>query len=256
MARFSRKHRYNMRRADRILTEHFDGKVSLRCITRGDQVDAFVHDAARITAAGYQGTIGAGLGRPAVQRQILSAAARDGCLRCYLLECAGTAVAYQAGVICDNVYHLQSTAFLPDYGPLSAGQVLLVRVIRDLSEVGVRAIDYGFGDARYKQIYGTESWDEASINHATPPRGPPERGAGVPARPPRDQRGIDRRRGRGATARHPPRPVTSRFAPETGGLLRLRVAVGVVYISCPKRATVGRGLGAPMGRLWGADGTL
>ena len=163
MTRFSRKHRYNMRRADRILVEHFDGKVSLRRITRSDQVDGFVHEAARITAAGYQGRIGAGIGRPDVQRRILSAAARDGCLRCYLLECAGTAVAYQAGVVCDNVYHLQSTAFMPDCGALSAGQVLLVRVIRDLSDGDVRAIDYGFGDARYKQIYGTESWDEATI---------------------------------------------------------------------------------------------
>jgi CelD/BcsL family acetyltransferase involved in cellulose biosynthesis len=66
-------------------------------------------------------------------------------------------------VLCDGVYHLQSTGFEPRLSELSPGQVMLVRVMRDLHESGVRAIDYGFGDAGYKRIYGTESWDEATI---------------------------------------------------------------------------------------------
>ncbi len=163
LTRFSRKHRYNMRRADRLLVERFGGDVELQAVTEPEQVPRFVEDALAITAAGYQGAIGAGFGNATVQRVILDRAARDGRLRGYRLMAAGRAIAYQAGVTLGNVFHLRSTAFLPRYRALSPGQVLLVRVIEDLAAAGIDAVDYGFGDARYKQIYGTESHDEATV---------------------------------------------------------------------------------------------
>lgn len=160
---FTGKHRYNIRRADRLLVEHFQGAVTLHRVTASDEVGAFVDTAARITAAGYQGAIGAGLTGSASHRRILARAAEDGGLRGYLLECGGAAIAYQAALVCDNVYHLQATGYLPDHAALSPGQVLLTRVIRDLCQAGLDAIDYGFGDARYKQVYGTDCWDEATV---------------------------------------------------------------------------------------------
>ncbi|MHC4217256.1 MAG: GNAT family N-acetyltransferase [Planctomycetota bacterium] len=163
LARFSRKHRYNLRRADRLLAEHFDGDVNLHRVCRNSQLDGFIEDAVRITEAGWQGGVGAGFGNPRVQRQLLTQAAEQRQLRCYLLWCAGEAVAFQAGVVCDGVYHLQSTGFMPELKKFSPGQVMLVRVMRDLRDSGIGAIDYGFGDASYKRMYGTESWDEATI---------------------------------------------------------------------------------------------
>jgi hypothetical protein len=170
LARFSRKHRYNVRRADRLLTEHFDGDATLEPTTSADDLDAFVEDAVRITDAGWQGSVGGGFGNPEVQRALLARAAEQGRLRCYRLRCGGQAIAYQAGVVLDGVYHLQSTGFLPQVGHLSPGQVTLVRVMRDLCESGVRAIDYGFGDAGYKRMYGTESWDEGTVYLYAPTR--------------------------------------------------------------------------------------
>ncbi|MHC4416215.1 MAG: GNAT family N-acetyltransferase [Planctomycetota bacterium] len=163
LARFSRKHRYNLRRADRLLVEHFGGSVTLDRITRAEEVDAFADAAACITASGYQGAIGAGFGHASVQRRILTGAARDGRLRSYLLHGAGVPIAFQAGVVSENTYHLQSTAFLPQFSGLSPGQVLLVRVLRDLCEAGFHEVDYGFGDAPYKRVYGTDSREEATI---------------------------------------------------------------------------------------------
>lgn len=170
LARFSRKHRYNVRRADRLLVDHFGGDVTLEAITRADELDGFVDDAVRITNAGWQGVAGAGFGDPQVQRALLARAAEQNRLRCYRLRCAGEAIAYQAGVVCDDVYHLQATGFLPHLARLSPGQVMLIRAMRDLCASGVRAIDYGFGDASYKQMYGTESWNEATIYLYAPTR--------------------------------------------------------------------------------------
>ncbi len=168
LARFSRKHRYNVRRADRLLRRHFGGDSRLITITSADDLDAFVDDAVRITDAGWQG--GGGFEDPRIQQALLARAAERGRLRCYVLRCAGEAIAFQAGVVLDDVCHLQATGFLPQWATLSPGQVMLLRVMKDLCESGVRAIDYGFGDAGYKRMYGTESWDEATVYLYAPTR--------------------------------------------------------------------------------------
>jgi len=118
LARFSRKHRYNVRRADRLLTQHFGGDSRLDSITSADDLDAFVSDAVRITDAGWQGGVGGGFGDPRVQRALLGRAAERGRLRCYALRCAGQVIAFQAGVVLGDVYHLQSTGFLPRWATL------------------------------------------------------------------------------------------------------------------------------------------
>jgi CelD/BcsL family acetyltransferase involved in cellulose biosynthesis len=152
-------------------TEHFGGDVTLDTITSADDLDAFVHDAVRITDAGWQGGVGGGFGDPEIQRALLARAAERGWLRCYALRCVGQVIAFQAGVVLGDVYHLQSTGFLPQWATLSPGQVMLLRVMKDLCESGVRSIDYGFGDAGYKWMYGTESWDEATVYLYAPTRG-------------------------------------------------------------------------------------
>jgi hypothetical protein len=170
LARFSRKHRYNVRRADRMLTRHFGGDSSLETTTSADDLDAFIDDAVRITDAGWQGGVGGGFGDARIQRALLARAADQNRLRCYVLRCAGEAIAFQAGLVLADVYHLQSTGFLPQWATLSPGQVMLLRVMKDLRDVGVRSIDYGFGDAGYKRMYGTESWHEATVYLYAPTR--------------------------------------------------------------------------------------
>ncbi len=158
------KSRKNLRRNDRQLVSRFDGNVELRRITGFRGLDAFITEAVRITEAGYQGALGAGFGSPTIQHPILATAACEGRLRCYLLMARGEAIAFKTGVVDDGVYHLHSTAFLPQFADVSPGQVLLVRVLRDLAADGIRALDYGLGDARYKQVHGTYCWEEASIH--------------------------------------------------------------------------------------------
>jgi hypothetical protein len=172
MARFSRKHRYNLRRANRLLEAQFGGDAELEVVTSAEDLDGFVEEAVRITGSGWQGKVGGGFGNAELQKKLLARAAQENRLRSYLLRGAGAAIAFQAGVLCDGIYHLQSTGFLPRYERLSPGQVMLVRVMRDLRDWGVGAIDYGFGDAAYKRTYGTESWDEATIYlYASTPQG-------------------------------------------------------------------------------------
>ena len=164
IAHFTRKHRYNMRRADRLLVEHFDGNVALKRIERPEEIDGFADAAAGIASHSYQAAIGAAFESNNLHRSLLHMEAECGRLRAYLLDCSGEPIAFQIGVAYGATYHLLATAFLPQHRRLSPGQVLLVRVIRDLSEGGFDRIDYGFGDSRYKQIYGTRNWKETTIS--------------------------------------------------------------------------------------------
>ena len=52
---FSKKHRYNMRRADRQLTERFSGNLALRVFQSDADLAEFVPRAASLTARTYQG---------------------------------------------------------------------------------------------------------------------------------------------------------------------------------------------------------
>jgi CelD/BcsL family acetyltransferase involved in cellulose biosynthesis len=164
LATFSRKHRGNVRRADRRLVAAFDGDARLERITEPDELAPFAEEAAALTASGYQQGLGAGFRNTPAQRAVLEAAARRGDLRCYVLRAGGAAAAIQVGVLRDDIFHLQATAFRPDLAALSPGQVLLVRVLEDLAGDGCGALDFGFGDAPYKRVYGNESWEEATIH--------------------------------------------------------------------------------------------
>jgi len=163
IARLSPRDRSNIRRKAKRLTTHFKGNVRLRLFTREDELDEFMSGAVGIIAGGYQGALQVGLQDNALWRAMLSADACSRRLRCYWLEANGEPIAHETGAVYANTYHGYATAFLPKYHALSPGQMLLIRVIEDLCAVGVRCIDWGFGDAEYKRIYGTECWVEQSV---------------------------------------------------------------------------------------------
>lgn len=164
ISRFTRKHRYNMRRAARLLSTHFDDDVQLICVRTRRDLDRFAPDAADLVASTYQRSIPGAFRATPPQLALLGVEADRDCLRAYGLYCRGRLVAFQIGVTRQGVYHLGSTAFLPQYKSLSPGQALLVRVIADLCDAGLHWIDYGFGDAEYKRAYGSECWDEVTIH--------------------------------------------------------------------------------------------
>ena len=164
LATFSKKHRYNIRRADSKLVEHFGQRVSLGVFSRPDQVEEFIHLAAAVAAHTYQAKLGAGFADTPMWREILRQEAAAGRLRCYLLVCDDRATAFQVGTVYGKRYHLDAIGYLPELAQLSPGTVLLLRSFKELSDLGVREIDYGFGDAEYKRIYGSRNWEESTVH--------------------------------------------------------------------------------------------
>jgi CelD/BcsL family acetyltransferase involved in cellulose biosynthesis len=161
---FSRKHRYNLRRADRMLNEHVGGNLALRIFTTDEEVDTFIKGAANIVAKSYQGALGVGFRDSEVWRKLLATEAALGRLRSYWLTVEGIPIAFHAGVVHGTSYALEATAYLPEYSQWSPGTVLLLRVIEDLCMAGVKDIDYGFGEADYKRNHSTITCEESTIH--------------------------------------------------------------------------------------------
>ena len=160
---FSKKHRYNMRRTNRLLLEHFNHDVALRTFTQIEQLDEFGRGATSIAAKTYQAGLGVGFSNTSLWRTVLRTHALKGRLRCYWLECKGSPIAFQIGVVYGKMYVLVATGYLPKYKDLSPGTVMLLRVLQDLCQAHIEEVDYGFGDADYKRIYGTYAQDEATL---------------------------------------------------------------------------------------------
>jgi CelD/BcsL family acetyltransferase involved in cellulose biosynthesis len=160
--RFERKDRYNRRKLRQL--EKGLGEIELEVVDRADQLDGFFAAAAPIVQKSYQAQLGAGFEDTPLWRAILTASAEAGELRCYLLRCGREVVAFQVGTASGGTYILDAAAFDPDHRKLSPGACLLVLVIRDLCEAGFERLDYGFGDAAYKQQYGTTRWEERNLH--------------------------------------------------------------------------------------------
>jgi len=162
MAGHSSKHRANLRRLDRKLEAALPG-VTFEVVTEPAQVETYARQSEEVAHVSYHAAIGAGPPAPGAWRALLGAEADAGRLRSYALIHDGRCVAYQAGAIHNGVYFAEGTAYRPECAHLRPGVVLLMRVVRDLCERRVNRIDFGFGDAEYKRLYGTASSEEATM---------------------------------------------------------------------------------------------
>lgn len=167
IAHLSSKHRYNVKRMDRVLVEKLPG-VRLRVVTDAGDVESLARRAAAVTRAGYQGAMEVGFLASAPQVAAITAEAQAGRLLAYLLESDDRLIAYQIGSRYGTVYFLEATAFLPEHRALSPGSVLMHRVMADLIARGVEEIDYGYGDAPYKRQFCSRVWNEATVTILAP----------------------------------------------------------------------------------------
>jgi CelD/BcsL family acetyltransferase involved in cellulose biosynthesis len=156
----SGKTRHKLRKRASNLDAAFGGDVKLVRIERADQIDGFVRAATAIIRQTYQAALGIGVKDTPAYRQLLADLAATGNLGAYLLEAKGEAIAYLVGDVQDGTYRLWATSFLPQHWELGPGVVLLWRVLDELPARGVALFDFGFGEAEYKAMLGSERIEE------------------------------------------------------------------------------------------------
>jgi len=154
------KTRKRVRKYQRTLER--DHAVELDVFSTADRFDAFIADAMPIAETSYQFALGSSLGTPGeVER--LQRAADLGWFRGYILRVDGEPWTFDYGIVHDTTYTSVATAYRQEHSKKRPGNIALAGWIDDLAAHGVTEIDWGPGDAEYKQSLSSRVTDEQAL---------------------------------------------------------------------------------------------
>jgi len=168
MAQLSGNERYNQRRRARRLVQDFDGKVRIDCFHDATEIGRLLRDAETIASVSYQRGLGVGFFYTCEIEQRLRLEAEKGTLRAHILyvgdrPCSFWIASLYRGVLCNDFM-----AFDPTYAKYAPGMYLAINVIdevcRDDSAEQALTIDFGGGDAEWKERLGNFDWQEATVH--------------------------------------------------------------------------------------------
>jgi hypothetical protein len=163
LQKMTAKHRYWLNRLPRVLEKDHPGEVVYKHYQRRDELDVLFTDAEKIAVKTYQRDIDAGFMDNNLMRQRLAMSADHGWLRAYLLYVDDKPRAYWIGTLYGNVFHLDFTGYDSAFKRYEPGTILFMKMLEDLTNGKVAEIDFGFGDAFYKQRFGDQQWVESSV---------------------------------------------------------------------------------------------
>lgn len=166
--RVKRKHRYWLNRLDRNLEKEFPGRVEFRCYKEASEANTLLKDLEIVASRTYQRQLNVGFKSGEEQRRRLTMAAEQGWLRAYVLYLNEEPCAFWLGDVYKGIFYSAMTGYLPEYEKYELGTVVFLKMIAQLCEEEVATIDYGLGDAAYKERFGDESWNEASVRIFAP----------------------------------------------------------------------------------------
>lgn len=162
--RINTKHRAQLRSKERKLAEHCGGTIQVRYFQVPQKVSLFCSTAEKIARATYLRGLGEGFVDNEEMRNRLDLAARKGWMRGHVLYADEKPCAFWLGTLYNHVLYLDYTGFNSDLKEYNAGQILFIKMIEGLCDAGsIRGIDFGFGDAIYKQQYGDRNWEESDL---------------------------------------------------------------------------------------------
>lgn len=161
---FSPKSRNTLRRKNRKLEKEFGDELKIVTYSTRDDVLHAVSDASKISQYTYQAGLGVGIVDDRETREIMDVSARHGWLRMSILYIKDEPCAFQLGLQYGQTYFLEQLGFCPKWSHWNVGTVLFNKILEDLCrDPSVERLNFGFGDAQYKKIYGSECWSEASV---------------------------------------------------------------------------------------------
>ncbi len=163
LERMTSKHRYWLRRLPRVLEKEFPNKVLYKYYQRKDDLEQLFSDAEEIAKTTYQRDIDSGFMDNREMRRRLELSAEKGWLRGYILYVDKKPCSFWIGTLYNNIFHLDFTGYDSTYKRYETGTILFMRMIEDLYKNNVGEVDFGFGDAFYKQRFGDRNWIESSV---------------------------------------------------------------------------------------------
>ncbi len=162
--RLSTKHRHEIRRQMRRLTDNLRGKWYVKSYEQESDVSRLSKDAGFVSRKTYQFAMGVSFVDNEKYRKLLASRARLGWLKAHVLYCKNVPSAFQIGIQYRNTLHLNYIGYDSQWRRFSLGTLLFVKVLEELcNSNSIEQIDFGFGHADYKRSYCTCSWPEVTV---------------------------------------------------------------------------------------------
>lgn len=163
MSQRSKKRRYWLNRLPRILDKDFPGTWAIKSYRTTNVALAFANAAEDIAKKTYHRGLGVGFyfNEEYLDRLKLEAARAH--LRGYILTINNEPKAFWYCSANDNVLYLSATGYDPAFSNYELGTVLLLNIFREHCGSDIKCVDFGLGDADYKQRYGTEYFSESTV---------------------------------------------------------------------------------------------
>lgn len=161
---YKTKHRKDrLKRIIRKLENEYQDRIRYEKFVSVEDVDKICYDAEEISKKTYHRGIDAGFIDNNENRQRLILTAEKGWLKAYLLYIDDEPIAFWIGTFYKDVFYLDFTGYLQDFAKFEVGTVLYLNMIEDLCKSKIKTIDYGYGDAEYKQRFSDSKWDESTV---------------------------------------------------------------------------------------------
>jgi hypothetical protein len=164
--------RDNLRRYSRKLAREYGDRLEIRCYDAPEHLDAVLGDVEAVAAASYQRGLGAGFDAerdaPFVRMALV-----DGWFRAWVLYLDGKPCAFETGYVSGTSVVIAAKGFDPEHGRRHVGKVLQLHILESISADPVlQTVDFGFGDADYKQRLANRDWiDVDLVFYGRTPRG-------------------------------------------------------------------------------------
>ncbi len=163
LKKMTAKHRYWLNRLPRVLQKDYPGKIEYKVFQNNENLEQLFADAEHVAKTSYQRNIGTGFADNIMMRQRLIHHAKKGQMRAYLLYINKASCAFWIGTLYRNIFYLDFTSYDITYKRYELGTILFIKMIEDITKSKATEIDFGFGDAFYKQRFGDQHWTESSV---------------------------------------------------------------------------------------------
>ncbi len=168
---YQRNHKGLMQKVRKFETA-YGGRHEYRLLSGSNEIDDFCASAEVVARSSYQRALHTGFLNSREDRGKIRAAAAQGSWLAFIALVEGRPVAFWSGCRFENNVFLWWTSYDRDYQEFSPGLVAFTRLVERLMGDGVTWIDFGGGDAPYKERLGNESrWERKLCIYAPTLRG-------------------------------------------------------------------------------------
>jgi hypothetical protein len=174
--RMSRERRKHTKASVKKLETRPAGRPRIVCYRHASELDELFRNVEEIAHKTYQRGLCVGFEDSRLVRQRLELGARKGWLRAYVLFLSERPCAFWIGMLYRGTFVSEYMGYDPEFRQYSPGIVLIMRVLEGFCRRSdgdiVCELDFGLGQAEYKNALCTRSWQEGCVFiFSTTPRG-------------------------------------------------------------------------------------